>query len=327
MFQIFLFILTLGVFLTGMYLVRNGLFKLSADRLKNWLKTLTDAPWKGLLLGTVVTAILQSSSAVSIIVIGLVAGGMLTFSQSIGIILGANIGTTVTTEIITLEINSLIIPMAIIGGVLLLFKKDNFRFTGMVLVGLSAVFGAMWGFKTLAAPLKEMEYVHQLFLSLDNNLFYAVIFGAIVTAVIQSSTATTGIMMGFIAAGSLNLDTAVAVVLGANIGTCVDAWLASIGSGREARLTAWSHIWLNVLGVLLFFPFIGLLSDLGAHLAERPDVQLAHISVIFNVLSSLIALPFVNKFSQLILKIHDRKKFASINDQFKKHLQSKGGVF
>ncbi|GEL76369.1 Na/Pi symporter [Tenuibacillus multivorans] len=307
MIQLILFILTLGLFLFGMFLVRTGLFNLSADRLKNWLAVLTDSPWKGLLLGIVVTAILQSSSAVSIIVIGLVAGQMLTFSQAIGIILGANIGTTITAEIITLEINALIIPIAIIGGILFLINRKAIRNSGMALLGLSAVFGAMWGFKTLAAPLREMEKVHELFLSLDSNLFLAVIFGAVMTAIIQSSTATTGIMMGFIAAGSLQLDTAVAVVLGANIGTCVDAWLASIGGGREARLTAWSHFWLNVLGVIVFFPLIGVLSEIGTHLADRPDIQLAHISVIFNVLSSLIALPFVNQFSKLILKIHDRK--------------------
>lgn len=245
MLQILVFILTLGVFLFGMYLVRTGLFNLSADKLKLWLARLTGSPWKGLLLGTIVTAILQSSSAVTIIVVGLVAGGMLTFKQSIGIILGANIGTTVTTEIIALNIDSIIIPMAIIGAVLSLIKRKNIRNTGLAILGLSAVFGAMWNFKVLAAPLQEMAFIDQLFLSLDNNLFYAVIAGTVVTAIIQSSTATTGITMGFIASGSFTLDTAVAIVLGSNIGTCIDAWLASIGGGREARLTAWSHIWLN----------------------------------------------------------------------------------
>lgn len=170
---------------------------------------------------------------------------MLTFKQSIGIILGANIGTTVTTEIIALNIDSIIIPMAIIGAVLSLIKRKNIRNTGLAILGLSAVFGAMWNFKVLAAPLQEMAFIDQLFLSLDNNLFYAVIAGTVVTAIIQSSTATTGITMGFIASGSFTLDTAVAIVLGSNIGTCIDAWLASIGGGREARLTAWSHIWLN----------------------------------------------------------------------------------
>ncbi|GAA0488692.1 Na/Pi cotransporter family protein [Salinibacillus aidingensis] len=311
MIQTLLFILTLGVFLLGMYLVRTGLFNMSADKLKTWLAKLTDSPWKGPLLGTVVTAILQSSSAVSIIVVGLVARNMLTFSQSIGIILGANIGNTVTTEIIALDINAMIIPMAAIGAIFLLIKRDTIRNTGLALLGLSAVFGAIWNFKMLAAPITEMAFIDQLFLSLDNNRLYAVLTGAILTAVIQSSTATTGITMGFIAAGVLNLDTAVAIVLGANIGTCIDAWLASIAGGREARLTAWSHIWINVFGVIAFFPFIGVLAHVGTMLATQPDVQVAHISALFNVLSSLIALPFVNQLANMITKIHGRKQTAA----------------
>jgi phosphate:Na+ symporter len=307
MYQALLFILALGVFLFGMYLVRTGLFNLSADKLKKWLAKLTDSPWKGLLLGTVVTAILQSSSAVSIIVIGLVAGKMLTFSQSIGIILGANIGTTVTTEIITLDIDAMILPMAVIGGILFLFKRENLRNTGMAIIGLAAVFGAMFGLKELAAPLAETAFMDKVFLYLDNSLILAVLAGIIICAIIQSSTTTTAITMGFIAAGALDLNTAVAIVLGANIGTCVDAWMASIGGGREAKLTAWSHIWINVLGVIVFFPLIGVLAHIGTLLADRPEVQVAHISVIFNVASSLIALPFVNKFSKLIIKLHGGK--------------------
>lgn len=291
-----------------MYLLRTGLFNLSADSLKKWLITLTDTPWKGVLLGTIITGILQSSSAVMIITIGLVAARMLTFNQSIGIILGTNIGTTITTEIITFDIESFILPMAVVGAIFYFIKKRNLPNIGMALLGLAAVFGAMWGFETLASPLRDLEFVHQLFLTLDGNRLYAVLAGIVFTAVIQSSTATTGIMMGFLSAGTMNLDTGIAIILGANIGTCVDALLASIGSGREGKLTAYAHSWLNIFGVVLFYPMIGLLADLGELLSTQPDVQLAHISVIFNVIVSLIFLPFANPFGKLILKIHDRKK-------------------
>jgi phosphate:Na+ symporter len=311
MVQVLLFALTLGVFLFGLYLIRTGLFNLSVDKLKHRLATLTDAPWKGLLLGIVITTILQSSSAVSIIVIGLVAGQMLKFSQAIGVILGANIGSTVTTEIITLDIDSLIIPMAVIGGGLMLFQRNNIRNIGMALVGIAAIFAAMYGFERLTAPLAEMQYMVHVFHSINHNLFYAVIAGVIVCAIIQSDTTTTALTMSFIAVGVIDLTTSVAIVLGANIGTCLGAWLVSLGSGREARLTAWSHIWLNVLGVIVFFPFIGVLANIGMMLAERPEVQVAHISVIFNVLSSLLVLPFTNQFANLILRIHDRKSRTS----------------
>ncbi|SOB98546.1 phosphate:Na+ symporter [Ureibacillus xyleni] len=307
MFQISLFTLLIGLFLFGMFLLRKGLFNLSSKKLEKSLVTLTNKPWKGLLLGIFVTSILQSSSAVSIITVGLVAAKVLSFSQSIGVILGANIGTTVTAELITLNIDSLIIPLAIMGAILLLFKKNGLRNSGLALIGISAIFGAMWGFERLATPLRGLAYIDKLFLTLDGNLFYAVVAGALLTALIQSSTATTGIMMGFLAAGTMNLDTGVAIVLGANIGTCLDAWLASLGSGREGKLTAYSHIWLNVLGVVIFYPFIGMLATIGTKLSQHPDVQLAHISVIFNVVSSLMILPFTKQFASFIEKIHGRQ--------------------
>lgn len=294
-----------------MYLLRTGLYNLSAERLKKWLVTLTDAPWKGLLLGTAVTAVLQSSSAVMILTIGLVAAKMLTFSQSIGIILGTNIGTTVTTEIITFDLESFVIPIVIIGGLLILFKRKNLRSVGHVLLGLSGVFGAMWGFETLAEPLKDTTFVTNLLLTLDQSILYAVLAGTLLTAIIQSSTATTAIIMGFLSAGTMNLDTGIAIVLGANIGTCVDALLASIGSGREGKLTAFAHTWLNIIGVLVFIPFIHVLEMVGTSLSTHPDVQLAHISVIFNIVISLLALPFAKPFSRLIIKIHDKKNTSA----------------
>ncbi len=291
-----------------MYLLRTGLYQLSAETMKNWLVHLADTPWKGFLLGIVITALLHSSSAVMIITIGLVAARILTFTQSIGIILGTNVGTTITAEIITFNIESSIIPLAIIGAILFFIKRANFRNTGLILLGISAVFGAMWGFEALAMPLKDMAYIQELLLALDNNLFYAVLAGAVLTAIIQSSTATTGIIMGFLSAGTMTLDTGIAIILGANIGTCVDALLASIGSGKEGKLTALAHTWLNIIGVFAFFPLIGLLAKVGESLSAQPDVQLAHVSVIFNIIVSLIVLPFAAPFGKIILKLHDRRK-------------------
>lgn len=304
--QLLLFFLLIGMFIYGMYLLRTGLFNLSADSFKKWIVNLTDAPWKGFLLGIIITAILQSSSAVMIITIGLVAAKMLTFPQTIGIILGTNIGTTATAEIITFDIDLYLIPIAVIGGLLYSMKRPNLHNTGLVLLGISAVFGAMWGFESLASPLKDMAFVKELLLTLDQNRLYAVVVGAFLTAIIQSSTATTGIIMGFLSASSMNLDTGIAIILGANIGTCVDALVAAIGSGREGKLAAYAHTWLNVLGVVVFYPFIGLLAEIGSNLSSQPDVQLAHISVLFNVITSLIVLPFAQTFGKFIMKLHDR---------------------
>lgn len=306
MLELLLFILLIGVFLYGMYLLRQGLFNLSAETLRKCLVNLTDAPWKGFILGIFITAILHSSSAVMIITIGLVGAKILTFPQTIGIILGTNIGTTATAEIITFNLESFLIPIAVAGGILSLINHANFRNTGFILLGISSVFAAMWGFEALASPLKDTPFMHELLLTLGSSRLYAVLAGAVLTAVIQSSTATTGIIMGFLSADTMNLETGIAILLGANIGTCADALLASIGSGKEGKLTAYAHTWLNVFGVALFYPFIGLLAALGSFLSAQPDVQLAHISVIFNVVVSLFILPVAEPFGKLIMKMHSR---------------------
>ncbi len=301
-----LFILLIGLFIFGMSVLRYGLFSLSGDELKRWLAKFTDTTWKSFLAGILITCILQSSSAVMIITIGLIAAKMLTFTQSIGIILGTNIGTTITTELITFNIESLLIPLMITALILLFIQKGKVQSFGMILLGVSFVFLAMKGFGHLAVPLKQMGMIDLLLEQLDNSYVLSILAGAIITGIIQSSTATVGIIMGFLATGAMDIDTGVAIMLGSNIGTCVDAFIAAIGSGREARLTAYAHIWLNVLGVLAFYPFIKWLSEIGQVLAQTPDVQLAHISVLFNLICSLIVLPFANSFGKLILIMHDK---------------------
>ncbi|URT69844.1 Na/Pi symporter [Cytobacillus firmus] len=306
MVQLLLFFLLIGLFIYGMTLLRSGLFNLSAGSLKNWLAAVTNSPWKGTVMGTIVTAVLQSSSAVMIITIGMVSARMLTFPQTIGIILGTNIGTTFTTELITFNIESYIVPLAAAGSILAVMKNRSLRSSGLALLGLSAVFAAMRGFEYLAGSVKDNDMVNHWLLTLDGNYLFAVAAGIVLTAIIQSSTATTGIIMGFLTAGAMDLDTGIAIMLGSNIGTCVDAYLASIGSGKEAKLTAFAHIWLNCLGVAAFYPFIHVLAVLGESAASSPDVQLAHISVLFNVISSLLVLPFANQFGRFVIRLHGR---------------------
>lgn len=301
-----LFILFIGLFIFGMSMLRYGLFALSGDKLKQWLGKFTDNTWKCFLAGIFITCILQSSSAVMIITIGLIAAKMLTFSQSIGIILGTNIGTTITTELITFELESFFIPLTILAVVHLFIPVRKIQSIGMILLGISFVFMAMNGFEHLAIPLKQMGIIDLLLLSLDNSYILSILAGAMITGIIQSSTATTGIIMGFLSSGAMDIDTGIAIMLGSNIGTCVDALIAAIGSGREAKLTAYAHIWLNILGVAAFYPFIKRISELGAILAQAPEVQLAHISVLFNVVCSLMVLPFADSFAKFILMIHEK---------------------
>lgn len=306
MLYLLLFIFLILLFIGGMALLRTGLFNASADSLKRWLVTLTGTPLRGLIAGTIITGILQSSSAVMIITIGLISAGVMTFRQSIGIILGTNIGTTFTTEFITFNIDSMIVPMAIIGAALLFIKGAKIRSLGIILLGLSLIFSAMQGFEYLAMPIANLPFMTDIFNLMKTSHLISVTIGMFLTAIIQSSTATTGIAMGFLAGGVFGIDTGIAIMLGANIGTCVDGYIASIGGGIEAKLSAFAHIWLNIIGVIVFFPFIHQLADLSYALAVKPDVQLAHISVIFNCISSLLVLPFANRFGDFIIQFHGR---------------------
>ncbi|MBA4535879.1 Na/Pi cotransporter family protein [Bacillus aquiflavi] len=306
MLYFFMFILFLFLFIFGMTVLRTGLFNLSAQSLRSWLTKLTDKAWKGLIVGTIITMVLQSSSAVMVITIGLISAKMISFPQSIGIILGTNIGTSVTTEIITFNIDPFLIPLFVLGAALLLSNHSRICSIGLSLFGIAAVFTAMRGFKKLADPLASLPFVTQIFQLIDHNHFLSVIVGSFITAIIQSSTALTGIVMGFLSSAALNVDTGIALMLGSNIGTCMTAFIASIGAGREAKLCAYAHIWLNILGVILFFPFINHLTVFTSLATDQLDVQLAHSSVIFNLISSLIVLPFAHRFGKFILAIHKK---------------------
>lgn len=302
------FAIFIAIFLYGMTVMRIGLYNLSHKRMKQVLVNMTNTPLKGMIIGTVITAILQSSSAVMIITIGFIAAGLLTFKQSIGIILGTNIGTTITTEFITIDlIYHSIIPLLLIGA-LLLFTKRLLSFNiGAILFGLGCLFVAMNGFETLARPLSTIPVIHSsLELSNENNLI-GVGLGTLLTAVIQSSSATTGIIMSFMSENLVTLSSGIAIILGANIGTCVTAFIASIGANLESKLAAYAHIWLNIFGVILFYPFIKFLGAAAETVTSLPDVQLAHVSVIFNVLSSIIALPLAGLLAQFIMKVHGKQ--------------------
>ena len=169
-----IFILLVGLFILGMSMLRYGLFHLSGESLKIWLTKTTDVPWKGFLAGILITCLLQSSSAVMIITIGLISVKMLTFPQSIGIILGTNIGTTITTELITFDIGDFLLPFVIVAIVLLFMKKKKFQSTGLILLGISFVFMAMGGFEYLAIPLKEFGIIDTLLSNLDKSYLLSV---------------------------------------------------------------------------------------------------------------------------------------------------------
>jgi phosphate:Na+ symporter len=303
-----LFVINVGIFLIGMLLLKFGLYFMSARKLKTWLTKFTKTPLQGFIAGTVITALLQSSSAVMVVTIGLVTAQYLTFRQSLGIILGTNIGSTITTEIITLDIAKGSISLCIIGSLLVLFARGRMFFSlGTIFVGFACAFFAMDGFQQLAEPLSFHPTVHELLMNTNDSFLFGIIVGTILTSIIQSSAATLGIAMGFLTEHIVTLPAGIAILLGANIGTCVTGLLASIGSSYEAKLTAYTHLWLNIIGVFAFYPFIHSLASLAEKLATSPDVQLAHISVLFNAICSVVALPFTRWMEKCILFLHGKR--------------------
>lgn len=301
------FFLFLGGFIYGMYLLRSGLFDLSADILKKWQIKRMDHPWKCMLAGIMIAAILQNHLAVLVITSRLVSTRLITFYQFIGMMLGAYIGKTITTEIITLNVQASVIPIVLIGAIFYFMNIKNFDHIGYVLIGVSLVFGALWGFEITTSLMKDSDYMHDLFLTLDQNHLYAFLVGTVFTAISQSSTAAIGLTMSFLTTEIMSLATGIVILLGAKIGTCLMMLLATIGSEKEATLTALSYTWLNIFYVALIYPLMNLFASLGMHLSAHPHIQLAHVIVISHIIVSFIVLLFVKKFGTFILTLHSYK--------------------
>lgn len=305
MIQVFtLFSIYIAIFLFGMTLLRQGLFFLQKNKVNDIFYKMVDHPLKGVVVGLIATAILQSSSAVMIILVGLVSTGFLTFRNSIGIILGANVGTVITLEIIAFQLSWLIFP-CLIAGIFLLFTRNRLLFSiGCLLFGFSNILIAVDGFANLAQPLSNISTVYNWLLTTNEYPTLAVAGGIVLSGIIQSSTAAIAIAMSLMNESILTLPTGISIMLGANIGTCTTALLASIGGNKESKLVAFAHMWINVIGFAIFFPFINVFSIFVEQLTSTPSFQLAHATLIFNVVSTLFFLPIINWFAAFIHRIH-----------------------
>lgn len=314
----------LSLFLFGMSLMGEGLERRAGKRLKGLLGRLTSNRFYGLLLGIGVTALIQSSSAVTVMAVGFVNSGLMTLGQSIGIIMGANIGTTVTSWLLSLwqieggsflfqllKPSSFTPVLALIGVVLYLFlKREEHRYTGLILLGFSVLMFGMDAMSGAMKPLSELPAFQRIFLLFSNPLL-GVLTGAVMTAILQSSSASVGILQALSLTGVLRIEAAIPLIMGQNIGTCVTSLLASVGAGIHAKRTAMVHLYFNLIGtVALLIPFF-LLRGLGnaAFLqGEAGAVEIALIHTFFNVISTLILFPLAGFLERLaILSVRDRK--------------------
>ena len=290
----------LALFLYGMQMMSNGLEAAAGDRMKEILEKLTSNRILGVLVGAGITAVIQSSSATTVMVVGFVNAGMMNLQQAVWIIMGANIGTTITGQLIALDIGAIAPLIAFIGVAMVVFlKKPMVHHVGTIFAGLGVLFIGMEMMSTAMLPLREEPAFIELMTSFSNPLL-GILAGALFTAIIQSSSASVGILQALARSGLIGLDGAVYVLFGQNIGTCITAVLASIGTGREAKQTTIIHLSFNLIGTAIFTTVCVLtahtafsLTDLVASWTPgSPDAQIANMHTMFNVVTTLILLPF-----------------------------------
>ena len=307
-FGIFTMLGGLALFLYGMNVMGDGLTKASGGRLEKILEKLTSSTLKGVLLGAGVTAVIQSSSATTVMVVGFVNSGIMTLQRAVGIIMGANIGTTITSWILSLsglEGDSFFIKMlkpssfapilALIGVVFLLFSKnEKRRDAGTIMVGFAVL---MTGMETMSGAVKPLANVPEFtnILLMFKNPVLGMLAGALLTAVIQSSSASVGILQALCATGAVSYGAAIPIIMGQNIGTCVTALISSIGAKKNARRTAFVHLYFNVIGTIVFMVAFYLANSF-LHFAFLSDAAnaagIAVVHTVFNVVATLLWLPF-----------------------------------
>ncbi|MFH1366486.1 MAG: Na/Pi cotransporter family protein [Patescibacteria group bacterium] len=294
----------LALFLYGMLLMSEGFQKMAGEKLQKILEKFTNKPIKGVLSGAVVTSIIQSSSITTVILLGFVNAGLINLSSAVGVIMGANIGTTVTAQIVALKFESLSLPIIACGFLLWFVNKNlKIKYFGQALLGLGLLFLGMSLMSNGVSPLKNNPEVFLWFMNIGKNPLLGILAGMIFTAIIQSSSATTGLVIVFAKQGLIDLPGAIPLILGANIGTCVTVMLASIGSSREAKRMALIHLLFNVAGVLIFASIIKQFIYVASLTGESVPRQIANAHTIFNVVTSLILIFFIPLLIKLVRKI------------------------
>jgi len=308
----------LALFLYGMEQLIKGLLVVAGEQMKQLLAKLTTNRVMGAITGAGVTAVIQSSSVTSVLTVGFVSAGLMSVGQAAGVIMGANLGTTVTAQVIAFKVTNFALLMVAVGFAIQFFAKLNNKIAiGRLIMGLGLIFFGMNIMSEGMAPLKDYQPFLDIMVEMQNP-FLGILVGFVFTALIQSSSATIGIIIVMASNGFLALPAGIALAMGANIGTTVTALLATIGKSREAKRTGLIHLQFNLLGVLIWLPFIPELSQLAiylsthdvvqngasmAYLAENTPREIANANTIFNLISLLIFLPMIPIFLWVVNKI------------------------
>jgi len=320
----------LSIFLYGMEKMTDALKSVAGGGMRNVLSKLTTNRFAAATTGALVTAVIQSSSVTTVLVVGFVTAGLMTLAQSVGVIMGANIGSTITAQIVAFNVTQYALLIVTVGfGGVFLGKRDIVKRIGALLMGLGLIFLGMGLMSDATSPLRTYEPFIDLMQRMSNP-FLAILVGAAFTGLVQSSSATTGIVIMLATQGFITLEAGIALAFGANVGTCITALLAALGKPRVALQAALVHVVFNVVGVLIWIPMIGILAEWvrelspaspglegAARLAAEAPRQIANAHTLFNVVNTLLFLPFTTLLARLVEKI------APVVPEVEKGLQPK----
>lgn len=303
----------LGLFLFGIKTMGDGLEQAAGSKMKRLLEALTRNKFTAVLVGLLVTAVIQSSSATTVMVVGFVNAGLLSLSKAIGVIMGANIGTTVTSLMLSVKLNFGILFTAVGAICQLAGNRSSFKLLGQIMMGLGILFVGMDAMTAAMEPLRDWQGFRDM-MELAKNPMVGVLVGAGVTALLQSSSASVGILQALAATGAISLQASLFILFGQNIGTCVTALLASVGANRTAKRAAVVHLLFNVIGAALFIVLalvLPLASWIETLAGANLRLQIAFAHIIFNVVTTLLLLPIsglLEKLAYLVVRGEDKQQ-------------------
>jgi phosphate:Na+ symporter len=294
----------LGLLIYGIQLMGDGLQQVAGDRMRKILSTLTNNALMGVMVGAVVTSIIQSSSATTVLLVGFINAGLITLRQAVGVIMGANIGTTITAQIIALKLTDYALPAIGVGfGVMFFSRRMVSKSIGRIILGFGLLF---LGLSTMSGAVKFLrghQAVKDFMLSLSTTPLLGVLVGILVTVAIQSSSASVGLLLSLAGSGLIDLPTAIPILLGDNIGTCVTAVIASIGTSVSAKRAAAAHTAFNIIGTAIILLLLPYYETIIRYTAVDISHQIANAHTLFNVVNTVILFPFISLLIKLVTKI------------------------
>ena len=292
----------MGMFLYGMEMMSDGMKITAGNKMRSILEKLTSNRILAVTVGAFVTMVIQSSSATTVMLVSFVNSGLLSFAQGLGVILGSNIGSTVTAQIVAFKVTDYALALIAIGALMSLFsKKESTKNIGFVILGFGLLFYGMKVMSDTMKPLRSNPTFNSILTSFENP-FMGILAGAVFTALVQSSSATTGIVITLASGGSITLEAGIPLIFGANVGTCVTALLAGLNASREAKRVAIAHVLFNIVGVLLFAFWIPQFSELMANTSDNIPRQIANAHTFFNIVATIVFIPFTTIIAQIIIK-------------------------